>query len=107
METTEKIKNEIIRIEKGRLIGLGMNDNQSIDIDALNKLFEWMGKEGVICSISDAISAIAQVLADCSFAEDNESDPKQLKKIIVEDIQPTIRGVEVFSLNMILKAFAE
>jgi hypothetical protein len=107
METIDKIKNGTIRIEKGRLVGLGMNDNQHIDIDALNGLLEYMGREGIVCTISDAISAIAQVLADCSFAEDNDSDSKQLKKIIVEDIQPTIRSVEVYSLNMILKAFAE
>lgn len=37
-ETLEKIKNGIIRIENGRLIGLGNCDKMSLDLNALDDL---------------------------------------------------------------------
>lgn len=37
-ETLEKIKNGTIRIENGRLIGLGLSNSESLDLNALDDL---------------------------------------------------------------------
>ena len=102
-ETANKIKVGTIRIENGQLIGLGICEKESINIEALNKLFDWMGKCGVVESISDAISAIAKLQAEASFYD--ESDNDELKKFIVDDLRPTLGDINIFNLNMILKTF--
>lgn len=103
-EVKEKIENGEIKIENGRLINLGIT-KESISIEALDKLFSWTGKEEVAFTLSDLMSAIAQVLSECSFAEENASDANELKKIITENIIPIVNGVDIFTLNIILKAF--
>lgn len=103
-DVKEKIEKGQIRIENGRLIGLGVLNN-SIDITVLDELFDWMGKDGAACAVGDAISAIAQVLTECLYAEEIKEDAKELNNMIKNNIQPQISSVNIFELNMVMKAF--
>lgn len=100
--TSERINNSTIRIENGKLVGLSVC-KQSIDIDALDKLLDAIGKSGIVSTISDVISAIAQIQAECSFCD--ESDNNELKEFVNEQIRQTLRSIDAFNLNMILKTF--
>jgi hypothetical protein len=71
-ETLEKIKNGTIRIEQGNLTGLGMNGNESIDIEELDELIDSCGNSGCIGALSKTITAIANILSFTNAKEDGE-----------------------------------
>ena len=103
IETIDRIKSGAIRIEDGRLIGMGVGSNESIDIEALHSLLTYMGKDGVVETISDTISSVALIQAKASLCDESEND--ELKKFVNEELRPYLRDIEVFCLNMILKTF--
>ncbi len=75
MTTTEKIKNGTIRIENGRLIGLGINGYQSIDLNALDELMEAMEPKDISESFNDIIQRLGS-LAICLYkSQDSIPDP--------------------------------
>lgn len=104
-ETQEKIKNGTIRIEKGRLIGLGVCESESIDLTALDELMDCIGRDGVVTAVSEAISTFADVHTECCFADEHKS--KEPSEFVNENIRPILRSLETFKLHQIVKCFSK
>lgn len=76
MQTTEKIENGTIRIENGRLVGLGLNGLQSIDLNALDELMEAVEPGEITESFADTIQRIGSFAIHLYKAGDSIPDPK-------------------------------
>lgn len=61
MRTLEKINNGTIRIENGRLIGIGKGE--SIDLVSFVSLIEFTGKFGIVEALSSAIDGASNIHA--------------------------------------------
>ena len=98
MKTTgEKIKDGTIRIENGKLVGLG---TQSIDIAALNELFEYCDKSDVVDSVSDIIYGICRVYSAFSRHHSGE-----IHEFFESEIVPALpQESELYYLNLLQKA---
>lgn len=100
-ETLKKIEAGTIRIENGKLVGLGNCDTiNAIDIEAFDNLMKDMDKTDYVEILSDTISGIGQVLA--YFATNSAKYPNVLEEI-VSPMLPTAGNI--YNLNLILKAF--
>lgn len=75
MKTTEKIKNGTIRIENGRLLGLGFNGHQSLDLNALDELMEAMTANEISESFADTIQRIGSLAIHLYKSQDSIPDP--------------------------------
>lgn len=104
METTVgKIKNGTIKIENGKIIGLG-EFNESLSIEALDNLIGYMGNNGVIETLSNIMSGIAQVQG--ALVELRHDDDKELRELFDGWISPAMpTRIDIHNLNMILKTF--
>lgn len=99
-ETLKKIEAGTIRIENGKLIGLGNNSTtNAIDIESLDNLMKDVDKTDIVEILSDTISGIGQVLA--YFATNSAKYPNVLEEI-VSPMLPTADNI--YNLNLILKA---
>lgn len=103
IETINRIKSGAIRIEEGKLIGMGVGGNESINIEALHSLLTYMGKDGVVETISDAITSVAIIHDEASLCDESENE--ELKKFVNDKLRFYLGNIEVYSLNMILKTF--
>ena len=61
MSTEEKIKSGVIRIEKGRLVGLGNGDRETIDITELDELMGDMEAKEIADSFSDLVQRLGSL----------------------------------------------
>jgi len=61
METTEKIKAGTIRIENGRIIGLGMSGEDSINLSALNELMRQITPSELSEMLGDTVRRIGSL----------------------------------------------
>ncbi len=77
METKEKIKNGTIRIENGRLVGLGFNDKQSIDLTALDKLMESITPGELSEVFSDIVQSLGALGLYLYKAGESIPDPSE------------------------------
>lgn len=75
MQTTEKITNGTIRIENGRLVGLGFNGHQSINLNALDELMEAITPSEISESFADTVQRIGSLAIHLYKAEDSIPDP--------------------------------
>lgn len=75
MQTTEKIENGTIRIENGRLVGLGLNGLQSIDLNALDELMKELEPKDISESFNDTIQRIGSLAIHLYKAQDSIPDP--------------------------------
>lgn len=100
-EVIEKIESGTIRIENGRLLGLGISG--SISIDALDELLDYMDKSDIIGAISDTITGIARIQS-AAISRD-ESDNKELKIFVNNELKPIFQSIDILCLNFILKTF--
>ena len=75
METTEKIKNGTIRIENGRLVGLGFSDKQSIDLNALDKLMEAIAPDEIAETFADVVQRLGSLAIYLYKSGDSVPDP--------------------------------
>ena len=104
-ETTKKIKAGTIRIENGSLIGLGICGKESIDIEALDELMDAIGRHKVAESVSEVISAIAEIHSECCFAD--EWDNPEVADFVNKKIRPIVRDIETYHLHQIVKTFSK
>lgn len=100
-ETLEKIKNGTIRIEQGKLTGMGMNGNESIDIEELNELIDSCGNSGCIGALSKTITAVANVLSITNAQKEGEIKEFVSEWIVTE--LPDYR--EVYTLKRLIDVF--
>jgi hypothetical protein len=75
MEAIEKIKNGTIRIENGRLIGLGITGQESIDLKALEELMDATAPEDIAESFNDTIQGIGSLAIHLYKAGESIPDP--------------------------------
>jgi len=59
--TKEKIENGTIRIENGRLVGIGFENKESIDLNFLDELMEFGGKKYLADALDRAAVGIGRV----------------------------------------------
>jgi len=59
--TAQKIENGTIRIENGRLVGIGFENKESIDINFLDELMEYGGKKYLADALDRAAVGIGRV----------------------------------------------
>lgn len=75
-EALKKIKAGTIRIENGRIMGLGFTNKESISIDGLEKLIEVITP----CELADVLNEVVQRLGSLGLylfqAGDSIPDPK-------------------------------
>lgn len=103
METTlEKITAGTIRIENGKLTGLGICNNDTIDVESFDQLLNDVNKADMVEVLSNTISGIGQVLA--YFATNSAKYPDVLEEII-SPMLPTSN--EIYNLNLIRKVFSK
>ncbi|OFX56659.1 MAG: hypothetical protein A2066_14955 [Bacteroidetes bacterium GWB2_41_8] len=74
-ETLEKIKNGTIRIENGRLVGLGTNGSDSIDLSALDELMEYISPDELSESFADTVQRLGSLAIHLYKAGDSIPDP--------------------------------
>ncbi|MDP2335350.1 MAG: hypothetical protein Q8N05_02655 [Bacteroidota bacterium] len=60
-ETLQKINNKTILIKDGRLVGLGTNGRNSIDVVALDDLLSYFDKQDIIEVLTNTITGIGQI----------------------------------------------
>lgn len=82
METTEKIKNGTIRIENGKLIGLGHSENATLDIESLDALLKALDKGDIINSLSNTISGIGRSVAYLIRFNFDESESEMFDNVV-------------------------
>lgn len=100
-ETLEKIKNGTIRIERGKLIGLGNRNNESIDIEELNALIEFGNNSNCIDVLCKTITAVADILSSSREIEETE-----IKDYVEEWIIPALPDYrDVFTLRQMIAIF--
>jgi len=61
MSVEEKIKNGVIRIENGRLVGLGICDRDTIDITALDELMDNMDAKEIADNFSNIVQRLGSL----------------------------------------------
>jgi len=74
-ETQEKIKNGTIRIEKGRLVGLGINGQESLDLTALDKLMEAISPGELSETFADTVERLGSLAIHLYKSGDSVPDP--------------------------------
>lgn len=95
----EKINNGAIRIENGRLIGIGKGE--SIDLVSLVSLIEFAGKFGIIEALSSAINGASNIHAS---AQEMDEGPEL--QFLNDRIIPSLPdSLEIHILSMIRETF--
>jgi hypothetical protein len=92
----EKIEAGKIRIEGGKLIGLGDKGNESIDIEALNELMNFPGKSQVSDALTSAIQSISNIQAS-AFEMDEGPELQFLNNVIIP-VLPDPLEIHILSL---------
>jgi len=105
IETHNKIKNGTLRIENGRVIGLGLGGSESIDLSALDDLMDGLGRSGVASVTCSAISAIADIHSECCSADGCASN--ELAEFVNDRIRPIVKEIESHQLYQIVKTFSK
>lgn len=101
MNTLEKIQNGKIRIEQGKLAGLGMKGNESINIEELNELIEGSGNSGCIGALSKTITAVANILSI-----NNEQEEGEIKNFVNDWVISELPDYEeIYILKRLLDVF--
>lgn len=101
MNTSEKIKAGKIRIERVELKGLGMTENEAIDLEKLDDIITFCGKSGCIDVLIKTIAAVADIHSGNHELKDGE-----IKEYVTESVinaLPDFR--EVFILRKLIDVF--
>lgn len=69
-KTLKKIEAGTIQIKDGRLIGLGVDGRNSINVTALDELLEYCDKQDLIEVLTNTISGIGQIY--CSLSKETD-----------------------------------
>lgn len=97
-KTLEKIKSGKIRIDNGRLIGIG---KESIDLVSLVSLIEFAGKFGIVEALSSAINGTSNIHASAQEMDEGP-DLQFLNDRIIPDLPDSI---EIHILSLIRETF--
>lgn len=95
----EKINNGTIRIENGRLIGIGKGE--SIDLASLVALIEFAGKHGIVDALTSAIYGASNIHA--SVQEMDEGPELQFLNDRIIPLMPD--SLEIHILSLIRETF--
>ncbi|HCY42236.1 MAG TPA: hypothetical protein DHV48_12915 [Prolixibacteraceae bacterium] len=97
-DTASKIKDGIIRVENGQIVGLGYGGANPLDLSVLDTFMGETEKEGGSEALSNTIAGVCQVLA---FLAANH--PK-----VLEEVSPMLPSCEdIYRLNEVLKIFSK
>ena len=101
MNTLKKIETGKIRIENGKLIGLGAKGKDSIDIEALNDLVKFAGKHGINDALTGAIKGASNIHAS---AQEMDEGPEL--QFLNDRIIPALPDpVDIHVLSLICETF--
>lgn len=94
----EKINNGTIRIENGRLIGIG---KENIDLASLVELIEFAGKFGIIEALTSAIDGVSNIHASAQEMDEGP-DLQFLNNRIIPALPDSL---EIHILSLIRETF--
>jgi hypothetical protein len=102
MNTLEKINKGTIRIENGKLIGLGNgNVENAIDVATLDELLEYCDKQDIVEGLTNTITGISRIYAVLSKKTDD-----QIAEFCDNWIRtPVPNDSDIYSLGLVLKLF--
>lgn len=98
-ETLEKIKAGTIRIENGRIMGLGCTNKESISIDGLEKLIEVITPDDLVDILNEIVQRLGSLGLYLFQAGDSIPDPKGAL------ITYTPSDEDLFYISLISKLF--
>jgi hypothetical protein len=99
--TLEKIKTGKIRIENGKIIGLGLQGNNSVDIEKLNELISISDNIDCINTLCRTIACVATIHSG-NATEKNE----EIKTFVNENIIPVLPDAsDVYLLHHMIPIF--
>jgi len=111
--TKEKFENGVIRIENGKLMGLGVGNDASLELDKLDWLLDWFTKSDIANELDETVMLIGSIgseLNRLAAGKNDFKDPnlaKQYHGILHDRISELLPGSStlfaLFRLSSIFK----